>query len=280
MVVCNFKLIVVRSFQGVFVKMLSESEVNYITNSVTKNCRIDGRQIFDYRDIELELGVLPRANGSCKSVLGSTTCIIQIVGDVVSEMNRNIVFVIDKKSDVTEEQVADLESVLSIVEVQLPQINDKFNWQLTVTISFTNATGNIVDACFLALKSAIWDTKLPRVTVLNGEVEVVDDVNAVERLPKYEDFPVSCSVINVGSGFCIDPREEELVAGGMLVHIITGGQIHKVVTTNSGLCSSLLLRNLIKTGQEHGKQLFNNLNISLQKHDVSDIEEISLKIDF
>jgi exosome complex component RRP42 len=263
------------------VNMLSNSEEKYISNGISKNCRIDGRQVFDFRDIHLELGVLPRANGSCKSVLGSTTCIIQIVGDVVTEMDNNIAFIVDKKSDVTEEQVADLESVLSNVKVQLPPINEKFNWQLTATISFTNSSGNIVDACFLALKSAIWDTKLPRVTVLNGEVEVVDDVNAVERLPNYKEFPVSCSVINVGSAFCVDPREEELVAGGVLVHVITGGQISKVVTTNSGLCPSLLLRNIIKSGQDHGIALYKYLNTTLEMHYKSEHDQrISHKINF
>ena len=202
----------------------------------------------------------------CKCMLGATTCIVQVVGDVVQGQSdeKNIVFVIDKKSDVSDEQVADLESVLSNISIDLPDINEKFHWVLTVIISFTNACGNIVDTCFIALKSAIWTTRLPQINVLNGEIEVVDDVNAVSRLPNYEDFPVTCSIINIGTGFCIDPKEEEMQAGSILVHIIIGSNISKVVTTNSGLCSSLLLRNIIKNGQEHGKILFEKINDSLK----------------
>eukprot|EP00835_Amoeboradix_gromovi_P000359 NODE_12_length_45166_cov_0.552511.p14 type:complete len:261 gc:universal NODE_12_length_45166_cov_0.552511:17807-17025(-) len=244
--------------------MLSENEVDFISNGIKSNCRIDGRQIHDYRDINIEMGILPRANGSSKCVLGIVTCIVQIFGDVVEEANDNIEFMIDKKSDVNEEQVADLESVLSNVNLELPKINDKFSWLLKVTISFTNSTGNIVDACFIALKSAIWDVKLPSIIVLNGEVEVVDDVNAAERIPNYEDFPLTCSIINIGTGFCIDPREEELLSGGILVHCITGGSANKVVTTNSGLCNLLLLRNIIKSGQEHCRVLFEKVNIALR----------------
>ena len=161
---------------------LSIAEINYIAQGVSSNCRIDGRQVFDYSDIDVEMGILPRANGSAKCKLGTATCIVQIIGNVVDSEVEDIVFTIDKRSDVTEDQMSDLEIVFSNVTVKLPRFHDKFKWQISVVISFTNATGNIVDTCFVALKSAIWDLKLPHLNVLNGEVEVVDDINSFEKI--------------------------------------------------------------------------------------------------
>eukprot|EP00834_Sanchytrium_tribonematis_P001380 NODE_33_length_36935_cov_1.609241.p20 type:complete len:260 gc:universal NODE_33_length_36935_cov_1.609241:21371-20592(-) len=246
--------------------MMSLTEKKYISNGVLKNCRIDGRQIFDFNDISISIGVLPRANGSSKCNLGSVICVVQIMGEIVGDSSKTLGITIDKKSDVTEEQIGDLESVLTNINIPVPHIDEKYNWKLNVTISFLNADGNIVDCCLIAMKAAIWDTTLPKLKVLNGEIEVQEDIYLATRLPSFDKFPISCTAVNLGSTFCLDPRLEEIQAGDIVIHVLIATEVLHVSTTNGGLCTPLLLKNMVTNAIENGKVLFQKINAILKEN--------------
>ena len=246
--------------------MLSDNERRYIANGLNSNCRVDGRHITDYRDAEIEIDVFPRANGSSICTLGDSKCIVQIIGDVVERFSgKNYEVVVDKRSDINEEQLNDIKSVLSHFQIELPEVGEKFQWFLTIKVSFTAASGNIVDCCFLALKCAIATTLLPKIKILNNEIEVVDDINLCKRISNADSFPIACSVLCISGNYCVDPCEEEILAGTLLLHIILSKDFCKIVTTNSGICSNLLLRNMIKSGKEIAHNRFEQIVSVLSK---------------
>ena len=58
--------------------LISQGEVEWITQGVACNCRNDGRGREDFRELSVQLGVVPQASGSARVRLGETDVIVGI----------------------------------------------------------------------------------------------------------------------------------------------------------------------------------------------------------
>lgn len=56
----------------------SEAEAAYCTQSVQAGLRLDGRALTAYRPMEVEVGIIPQANGSARLRLGDTDVMVGI----------------------------------------------------------------------------------------------------------------------------------------------------------------------------------------------------------
>lgn len=58
--------------------MISVAERSFIAQGVTLGCRADGRGCQDHRPLQLEVGVVPQANGSARAFLGASEVMIAV----------------------------------------------------------------------------------------------------------------------------------------------------------------------------------------------------------
>lgn len=58
--------------------LISAGEVQWISSGIAFNCRNDGRGREDYRQLEVQLGVLAQATGSARVRLGETDVIVGV----------------------------------------------------------------------------------------------------------------------------------------------------------------------------------------------------------
>lgn len=73
--------------------------------------------------------------------------------------------------------------------------------------------GNLFDAVSIAVKAALYNTKIPKVTAAamdggNVELELSDDPHACDRLD-VEPFPLLVTVCKIGDQCLVDPSAEE-----------------------------------------------------------------------
>ena len=122
-----------------------------------------------------------------------------------------------------------------------------------------------MDCTFVAIKAALVNCRLPVVSIRNGEIDVVRDGFQSVPLPHVDSYPISVTVCAIRNGFCIDPRAEEVNAGDMLIHILCRHEIMRVCTTNGGLCSSLLLKNMVSSCVPHALKWYHDVNETLSK---------------
>ena len=61
---------------------MSISEIEYCKASVQQGIRLDGRDLQDFRPIEIELGLIAQANGSSRLHLGSTDVLVGVKVEV------------------------------------------------------------------------------------------------------------------------------------------------------------------------------------------------------
>ena len=57
---------------------MSISEIEYCKASVQQGIRLDGRDLQDFRPIEIELGLIAQANGSARLHLGTTDVLVGV----------------------------------------------------------------------------------------------------------------------------------------------------------------------------------------------------------
>ena len=58
--------------------MISKAERQYIAQGLAFGVRADGRACHDYRPIQLELAVVPQANGSARCLIGDSEVLVAV----------------------------------------------------------------------------------------------------------------------------------------------------------------------------------------------------------
>ncbi|KDQ20856.1 hypothetical protein BOTBODRAFT_100718 [Botryobasidium botryosum FD-172 SS1] len=188
---------------------VSKSENSYITTSLLAGIRADGRSPTDYRNISLEIGVVPVANGSARARVGETEVVAAIkleVEDVGEGENEgrdggrvlchvsctpsayphHSLSALDELSD---ELSSLLQSILSHTltpSEQLTLVPGKKAWFISLDALILSDAGNAHDALFIAARAALWDLRIPytrgiEFDIKDGEV-VVGDSEGIGRM--------------------------------------------------------------------------------------------------
>ncbi|WP_409201007.1 exosome complex protein Rrp42 [Methanobrevibacter sp. DSM 116169] len=208
---------------------------NNIKNLVDNNQREDGRTIDQYRDITIETDLISKAEGSAKVKLGGTKVIAGIKSQIgepfpdtpnlgvlmtncemlpiadpefepgpPNEFSIELARVVDR--GIRESGMIDLEK-LCIEE-------GKYVRMIFIDLHILDNCGNLFDACELAVMAALSSAKLPKATLVDGEVQL-DKEDTID-LP-LKDKVAMCTFVKIGSEMVIDPTLiEEQVAGARL----------------------------------------------------------------
>jgi len=197
-----------------------------IAQLIEKGKRVDGRELTDYREITVEQGIIERAEGSARVLLGKT----EIVAGVKIELGEPF-------PDTPEEGVLTVNAELTPVaspnfepgppdenSIELARIVDrgireskvidveklciepgKRVFVVFVDVYVLNHDGNLIDASALAAMTALLNTKMSKYEIKDGEVKLTSGYTA---LP-VKNHPITVTFAKINDKLVVDPWIEE-----------------------------------------------------------------------
>lgn len=230
-------------------KIISSIEKKYVDELLKQGKRLDGRGPWEYREIIIEAGLIPKAEGSCDVRLGKSRVIAGVKYDVGSPFEDTpaegvctiMAEFVPMASPLFESGPPD-ENAIELARVVDRGIRhaDCINYEKlcikagkSVYILFDDLyimdyTGNLIDTASIAALGALINAKLPA-------AQWNDETNEAEWDGNYwacpiEELPLTNTFVKIGETICVDPSlEEELIADARL----------SVCTNSKGLITSM-----------------------------------------
>jgi exosome complex component RRP42 len=195
-------------------------------DSISKGKRLDGRTLDEIRPIEIEVGLIKKANGSARVKLGNSEVVAGVkveTGEPFEGLENKGALILSAEVLPTaspyiepgppDEETVELARVVDrgIRESEmldlskLALIPGEIVYVIFVDCSVINADGNLFDATSYAAVSALMNSKLP--------VFEIRDRKAVDtgekQNPPLTTVPVSITAVRRGESVILDPTAEE-----------------------------------------------------------------------
>ncbi|XP_026883093.1 exosome complex component RRP42 isoform X2 [Electrophorus electricus] len=259
---------------------ISEAEKVYIMHGVRDDLRVDGRGCEDYRHMEIETDVVSNTDGSAKVRMGHTDVLVGIKAELRRPRPNvpdegYLEFFVDCSANATpefegrggEELGVELSNTLykvfnshrSLDLRSLCVCPGEHCWVLYVDVLLLQCDGNLFDAMSIAIKAALFNTRIPKVRVLEDEeggkeIELSDD-------------PYDCLRLRVGHRHVVDAtlQEKACSAASLLVAVTPRGAVTCVRKLGAGSLDPDSIFEMTETGKRVGKALHAPLMELLQK---------------
>src|SRR3972149_6336177 len=236
--------------------------------------RLDGRGLGDYREIKLEQGLIERAEGSARVLLGKTEVLVE------KKMKRGEPF-----PDIPNEGVltvnAELVPLASAAfepgppdenSIELARIVDrgireskaldtgklciepgKNVFIVFVDVYVLNHDGNLIDASALAAVAALLNTKMPNYEIEDGEVKIK---TGYTPLPM-KSHPITVTLGKIHDKLIVDPwlEEEQIMDARISMAINDEGNICAVQKGGAGYFTLQQIVEATKIVQEKAAEL-------------------------
>ncbi|XP_026731349.1 exosome complex component RRP42 [Trichoplusia ni] len=214
--------------------LLSPTEKVFIVHGVQEDYRSDGRSNIDYRPMELETDVVSHASGSARLRLANTDILVGVKTEIDIPTPENpdlgkIEFFVDCSANATPEFEGRGGEQLAIGISNLMQrayhssqafnlkqlciVESKQCWKLYVDILILECGGNLCDAVSLAVKAALFNTRIPFVKAAlmdggNVDLQLSDDPYD-SKLLDVGSAPLLVTLCKIGDKCVVDPSAEE-----------------------------------------------------------------------
>ena len=210
---------------------ITEIEEQTAIDKINQNERIDGRELKEFREVNIETGIAKKAEGSAKVTMGDTKVIVGVkfgVGDPFPDTPDEGILMVnaelgpiaspDFESGPPGKEATELARVIDrgIRESEALPLEElcieegEKVWKVMVDIHVLDNDGNLMDASALGAAKALMEAKMPGYD--DGEV-LRDEENDFEL----EEIPIACTVSKVNGNYVIDPNLiEEEVADSMV----------------------------------------------------------------
>ncbi|EDO34904.1 predicted protein [Nematostella vectensis] len=212
---------------------LSVYEREFIISGAEQDYRSDGRSCEDYRYFEVETGIVSNTSGSARLRLSDTDILVGVKAEI-GEPNLltpgcgRVEFFVDCSSNASvefngrsgDDLAADLMRSLdrtysnkSAIDLSsLSIIHGQQCWVLYVDTLVLECGGNLYDALSLAVKAALYNTRIPNVTVSSDggevELEISDDPYDCHQLPP-DQMPIIITLSKIGGRHVVDASQSE-----------------------------------------------------------------------
>uniref|UniRef100_A0A023GHR1 Ribosomal RNA-processing protein 42 n=1 Tax=Amblyomma triste TaxID=251400 RepID=A0A023GHR1_AMBTT len=259
--------------------LISEAEKTYIIHGIHEDLRCDGRCCLEYRFLELETGIVSNCSGSSHVRLANTDILVGIKAELdepypTAPGKGRIEFFVDCTANADpefegrggEEVATKIKSALAqafgspkcLDLKSLAVIPGQQVWVLYVDVLILECGGSLLDAVSVGVKAALFDLKIPKVSVTvdeNGEqeIEVSGDPYDVSKMD-ITDVPCFITLSKVGQQFVLDAtQEEEACAVGSLAMAVTAaGRIVSLIKGGIGSLHPENVMDIIEVGKDVG----------------------------
>ncbi|NJD99945.1 exosome complex protein Rrp42 [Thermococcus sp. LS1] len=217
--------------------------------------RVDGRSLEDYRDLEIKVNVIEKAEGSAWVKLGNTQVLVGIKIDMgepfpdlpekgVITTNVELVPLASPSFEPgpPDERAIELARVVDrgireseAVELEkLVIVPGKLVRVVFIDVHVLDHDGNLLDASGIGAIAALMSAKMPKVVYdeESGEVQILDEY---EPLPVSK-IPIPVTLAKIGQNILVDPNfdEERVMDGRITITTDENGMISSVQKSEGG----------------------------------------------
>ena len=245
-----------------------------IEQMIEKGKRLDGRGLTDYREIKVEQGLIERAEGSARVLLGKTEVLVGIKVETgtpfpdtpnegVQTVNAELVPLASANFEPgpPDENSIELARIVdrgireskAIDTGKLCIEPGKKVFVVFVDVYVLNHDGNLIDASAIAAVSALMNTKMPNYEIEDGEVKIK---TGYTPLPM-KSHPITVTIGKIGSNLVVDPwlEEEQVMDSRISMAINDDGNICAMQKGGSGYFTPQQILEASKLVQEKAAEL-------------------------
>jgi exosome complex component RRP42 len=249
--------------------LVTRVRLKQIEQMIEKGKRLDGRGLTDYREIKVEQGLIERAEGSARVLLGKTEVLVGTkveTGTPFPDTPNEGVLTVNAElvplASPTFEPGPPDENSIELARIVDRGIREskaidtgklciepgKKVFVVFVDVYVLNHDGNLIDASAIAAVSALMNTKMPNYEVENGELKIK---TGYTQLPM-KSHPVTVTIGKIGNNLIVDPwlEEEQVMDARMSMAINDEGNICAIQKGGSGYFSPQQIIEVSKLVQE------------------------------
>ena len=197
-----------------------------IAQLMSKGKRLDGRGLNDYREIKVEMGVIEKAEGSARVLLGKTDVLVGVkieVGKPFPDTPNEGVLTVNVElvplASPTFEPGPPRENAIEIARVVDRGIRESKAINLEklcleqgkkvlvvfIDVYVLNYDGNLIDASAIASLAALSNAKMFKYEIEEGEVKAKP---GYDPLPM-QNYPIAVTFAKINDKLAVDPWLEE-----------------------------------------------------------------------
>ena len=206
--------------------LITKVRLKQIEALLEKGKRLDERSLTDYREIQIEQGVIEKAEGSARVLLGKTQVLVGVKvetgepfpdtpNDGVMTVNAELVPLASPHFEPgpPDENSIELARVVdrgireshAIDTEKLCIEPGKKVFVVFVDVYVLNHDGNLIDAAAIAAVAALMNTKMPNYEIKDGELKIKQGYT---QLPM-KAHPVTVTLGKIANKLLVDPWIEE-----------------------------------------------------------------------
>lgn len=260
-------------------QILTRVKQKQITEMLDKEKRMDGRDLTEYRDLKIEQGIIERAEGSARVLLGKTEVVVGVkieMGEPFPDTPNEGVLTVNAEltpmaSPAFEAGPPDEDSIelARIVDRGIRESKaidteklvidpGKKVFVVFVDLYILNHDGNLIDAAALAAVAALLNTKMANYEVKEGEIKIKP---GYEKLP-INKRPITVTVAKIGNKLVVDPllEEEQVMDARISMAIDDDGHICAIQKGGSGYFEPSQVLEAAKIIEQKSKEMRKKLN--------------------
>jgi exosome complex component RRP42 len=250
-----------------------------IAQLLEKEKRLDSRGLTDYREIKIEQGIIERAEGSARTLLGKTEVVVGIkieMGEPFPDTPNEGVLTVnaelvplaspDFEAGPPDENSVELARIVDrgireskVIDTGKLVIEPgKKVFVVFVDIYVLNHDGNLIDASALASMAALLNTKMSNYEIEDGEVKIK---TGYTPLP-IKQHPITVTVAKIGDKLAVDPdhEEEQVMDARLSMAIDDDGDICAIQKGGKGYFTPEQVMEVAKIAKEKAKELRKKLD--------------------
>ena len=237
--------------------------------------RSDGRGLYDYRQIDIKVGLVRTADGSALASIGNTKVIAGVkfelgrpFEDTPGEGNLIVNLETPPLASPTFEPGPPDENAIELARVvdrairhsgfvdmsTLAIVQGKSVYALWVDIYVLNHDGNLMDASLLAAVAALATSQVPK-SVIDGDVVKLDKSTKVPLSVNIDKMPLTVTFNKIGKYILTDANvEEEVLSEGRFTIAFSGDSVVSI-QKSSGFFTPLEVEDMMSRGLELSKSI-------------------------
>jgi exosome complex component RRP42 len=250
-----------------------------IAQVIEKGKRLDERGLGDYREIKIEQGLIERAEGSARVLLGKTEVLVgtkvetgepfpDTPNEGVQTVNAELVPLASPNFEPgpPDENSIELARIVdrgireskAIDTSKLCIEPGKKVFVVFIDVYVLNHDGNLIDAAAIGAMAALLNTKMPNYEVEDGEVKIK---TGYTPLP-LKSHPITVTIGKISNTLIVDPalEEEQVMDSRISMAINDEGNICAIQKGGSGYFTPQQIVEASKLAQEKAAELRKKLD--------------------
>jgi exosome complex component RRP42 len=254
--------------------LLTRVRLQQIEKMIEKAKRLDGRGLTDYREIKIEQGLIAKAEGSARVLLGKTEVLVGVkveTGTPFTDTPNDGVMTVNAElvplASPTFEPGPPDENSIELARIVDRGIREskaidteklciepgKKVFVIFVDVYVLNHDGNLIDASALAAVAALMNTKMPNYEVKDGEVVIKQGYTPLPM----KSHPITVTLGKINDKLIVDPwlEEEQVMDSRLSMAFNDEGNICAIQKGGSGYFTQKQILEGMKLAKEKAAEL-------------------------